>query len=127
MLIKLSNIYSIYKILQKYKTYPLPVLASYHITLMISQLKEQATFYDDKMADLLKQYAEVDENGYFVAGEVAGSIKLKSETLEEGQQAFQDLENLEIEINNSIDIQDLEKLEIPIEDMEILLPIIKTE
>lgn len=127
MLIKLSNIYSIHNILQKYKNEPLPVRASYNIALTIAQLEQQAKFYNEKMQQLLERYAETDENGFFVPGEVSGSIKLKSETLQEGQQAFTELETMEVELDSHISLYDLEKLNISIGDMEQLLPIIKSD
>lgn len=106
------------------KTKQLPIKVSYALARATKAVKEDVEFYTSKFQEIIKEYAEVDENGNFVYTEGNQFIKIIKGKEEECQKKIKELEELTTELSVSpLTIEDLGNIEIDPQTLEKLMPI----
>lgn len=107
------------------KNEKLPITVSYKLAKISKKIKEDLEFYTNKLQEILKEYAEFDENGQIIYID-NNFIKIKDGKIEECQEKINELENLIIEIDYSpLSIDDLGNIEMSADTLEKLLPILE--
>ena len=85
--------------------------AAFRVARLLRELEKEFTLFNEKRIDLIKEYAQKDENGEMKSDD-KGNVSLDEARLTEFYQCLEDLLNTDIEINaEKIDVNDLEEAE----------------
>lgn len=108
---KLRNIVESADIMRELSTKTLKGRAAFRVARLLRELEKEFTLFNEKRVDLIKEYAQKDENGEMKSDD-KGNVSLDEERLTEFYQSLEDLLNTDIEINaEKIDAADLEEAE----------------
>ncbi len=125
MTIKMYQILSFQTFYEAVKEKKLPSKIAYKISLMVTKINEHTRFYYERMNQVIEEYAERDENGDFIYIDET-SIKIKKENIHQCQMELNELQNLDVDLGETnLSINDLEGLDLTIEEMATLAPILQ--
>lgn len=102
----------------------LPLKGAYKLNKIKKAIEKESEFYSEKFQEIVKTYAQQDENGNVVFSDDGNQIMIKEGMIEECNQALQDLQDLEVEIETyGLTIEDLgEDIQCTPEELEALMP-----
>lgn len=108
---KLRNIVECADIMRELSTKTLKGRAAFKVARLLRELEKEFTLFNEKRMDLIKEYAQKDENGEMKSDE-NGNVTLDQDRLTEFYQNLEELLNAEVEINaDKIDSDDLNDIE----------------
>ena len=108
---KLRNIVECADIMRELSTKPLKGRVAFRVARLLRELEKEFTLFNEKRMDLIKEYAQKDENGEMKSDE-NGNVTLDQDRLSEFYQSLDDLLNADVEINaEKIDAEDLGDVE----------------
>ena len=109
------------------KAIKLPVATAYKFSTLFKALKEHSSFYQDELTKIIEEYALRDDDGKIISlGQ--DTVKLQEDKLDEAQKSFAELSELEVEVPDvKFSLEELEKLELTVSDLEILTYFIQNE
>ena len=108
---KLRNIVESADIMRELSTKTLKGRAAFKVARLLRELEKEFTLFNEKRMDLIKEYAQKDENGEMKSDE-NGNVTLDQDRLTEFYQNLEELLNAEVEINaDKIDSDDLNDIE----------------
>lgn len=114
---EVMNVMSLY---DKIKSAKIPVATAYKFSLLFKDLKQHSTFYQEELTKVVDEYAVRGEDGKIVSYGT-DSVKLQEDKLDEAQKRFAELVELEVEVPDiKFAIDELDKLELTVADLEIL-------
>ena len=114
---EVMNVMSLY---DNIKSAKIPVATAYKFSLLFKDLKQHSTFYQEELTKVVDEYAVRGEDGKIVSYGT-DSVKLQEDKLDEAQKRFAELVELEVEVPDiTFTIEELEKLELTVADLEIL-------
>lgn len=103
----LRNIVESADIMRDLSTKSLKGRAAFRVARLLRELEKEFTLFNEKRVDLIKEYAQKDENGEMKSDD-KGNVSLDEARLSEFYQNLETLLNTEVEINaEKIDIDDL--------------------
>lgn len=121
MTIILNEAVSINNILGKFTEQKLPIKLSYKIMKILSELEPELQFYQTKLQELIDSCAEKNTDGSIVYTDNNESIKLIPEKSQEFTTQYNELFNMEIEINDfNFTLDELENLELTPKELFVL-------
>lgn len=102
----------------------LPIKTTYKLTRLMRRVEEETHFYQTEFAKIVDEYA-LKENGELVYSDDMTSIKIIEGKEDECSAKIVELKNLEIDLSEfKFSIEEFEKLELSINDMYGILPLI---
>lgn len=108
---KLRNIVECADIMRELSTKSLKGRVAFRVARLLRELEKEFTLFNDKRMDLIKEYAQKDENGKMKSDD-NGNVTLDQDRLTEFYQSLEDLLNADVEINaEKIDAEDLGDVE----------------
>lgn len=122
----------LYEILNFADIYPeirdtkMPFKTTYKLTMLSKKIEENATFYREELQKLLKEYAELDENGEIKFND-NGDVNLKPETRDEFNEKWTELQNIEVEVDDKLrfDVDELDGIEFSLRSTQMIMPFIR--
>lgn len=104
---KLSNIVESADIMRELSNKTLKSRAAFKVARLLRELEKEFTLFNEKRMELIKEYAQKDENGE-IKSDDKGNVTLDNDRLTEFYQCLEELLNTEVEINaDKIDLADL--------------------
>ena len=89
---------------------------SYKIYKLCKFAEQEEGFYNQKMREIISEYAERDENGGFI--NINGQIKLVEATAQEAKQRVVDLETIDVEAPNiKFTLDELSEIKLSVMDI----------
>jgi len=108
----LRNIVESADIMRELSNKSLKGRAAFRVARLLRELEKEFTLFNEKRMDLIKEYAQKDENGEMKSDE-NGNVTLDQDKLNEFYQSLDELLNADVEINaEKIDSEDLGDIEI---------------
>lgn len=121
---KLYEVLSIQNFYNLVRDAKLPIKTTYKLTRLIRRVEEEIHFYQTEFAKIVDEYA-LKENGELVYSDDMTSIKIIEGKEDECGAKIVELKNLEIDLSEfKFSIEEFEKLELSINDMYGILPLI---
>lgn len=121
---KLYEVLSIQNFYNLVRDAKLPIKTTYKLTRLIRRVEEETHFYQTEFAKIVDEYA-LKENGELVYSDDMTSIKIIEGKEDECSAKIVELKNLEIDLSEfKFSIEEFEKLELSINDMYGILPLI---
>ena len=119
MQITLKTTQNIYTVFSKFTEQTLPLKLSYKIMKLLRALDEELNFYREQLQSLIKDCAELDENGQFKYIDNGESILIKEDKITEFHERNDELSNMEIELSDDFvfTLDELENLELTPKDL----------
>lgn len=112
------------QLLFKIKTKNFSIQTQYKFLKINKIVKEETDLFDEQMRYLICNYAERDENGNPILEN--NSIKIKQEYVEECFEKIKEINNMTIQFPDIyFSLDELEPLELTLEELELLEPMIK--
>lgn len=127
--IRIFELKGMFDTITQMSTIKLPILLSYKISKLMKEAEKDVEFYNKKLSEIIKAYAEVDEAGQIVYLD-KNSIKIQKGNEEECQKELIALDNLMVSLPTiKLTMTDLETLnshiELTLNETNALLPIIE--
>jgi len=108
----LRNIVESADIMRELSNKSLKGRAAFRVARLLRELEKEFTLFNEKRMDLIKEYAQKDENGEMKSDE-NGNVTLDQDRLNEFYQSLDELLNADVEINaEKIDSEDIGDIEI---------------
>lgn len=121
MTIKIQTALDLQGVLSILSNEKMPVKMAYQMYKILSSLEESATFYREKLSQIIDTYAEKDENNNYVTVDESKNIKVKEDKIKECQEKMTELNCLEVEIPDcKFKIEDFEGFELTFLEMKYL-------
>lgn len=106
----------------KIKSQKMSIKLAYKLSKIAKKCKEDEGFYQEKLRELLLQYAELDEQGNFIPVDDGKGIKMKPECQTACLAAIDELQNTESSlIFEPLTIDELQSLEVAPTDIESII------
>jgi 3-deoxy-D-manno-octulosonate 8-phosphate phosphatase KdsC-like HAD superfamily phosphatase len=104
----------------------LPLKTAYKFTRLIKRAEVELEFYNERFQEIVKEYAEKDENGQYKIIDNGQSIAIIPGKESECNAKLLELRNLEVVIDDiKFTIDELEKIDISIENLMCIMPLIE--
>lgn len=95
----------------------------YKLSNLAKAIDEKTLFYREKLQEVLKEYAELDEAGNFIPTENGNGIKIKIGTENDCMTKINELQSLEVELPDiKFDIEDFGDIELTMEIFSLVTP-----
>lgn len=126
MTILLNEANSLYTILSAFTEQKLPIKLSYKLMKILSSLEPELDFYRTQFQNLIQECAEKDDEGNFVyTDETHDNIKIIPSKTKEFTDQYQELFNMEIEIDDfNFTLDELDNLSLTPKELYTLNPYI---
>lgn len=116
---KIINIINSKEIFSPYFREKLSPSLSYKIYKFCKFAEQEEEFYNQKMGEIIEEYAERDENGSVV--NINGQIKLADETALEAKQKVADLRSIDVDVPNiKFALDELSEIKLSVADIAAL-------
>ena len=126
MKIKLQNLAEFSNIYSTLKNGKMPFKTAYKFNKIFTQIDTELTFYQQKFADIVREFGKQDENGNYIYTQDGSSIEIMEGRQLECQQKIAELQNIEADIPDVyFSIDELESFDLTIQEMNCLMPFIK--
>lgn len=127
MKINFSRISQIKASCERLKNIKMSIKTAYKLSKLSNLLDNEIAFYQEQYKKIIDLYAERDENGeYKFIDEAQQNIKIQSDKVKEASSAFEELQNLEVELPDIyFTLDEFEKIEITPEDISGIIDFIK--
>ena len=127
MKLKAKEIYNMYDAISALSKEKTAMPTAYYIAKNTKIIKEEASAIDEARQKLILEFAEKDENGEIISQE-SGMVKISDEKVALFSEELNKLFEVEIEVGMvKIPLSSLQSINIPINLVENLLPIIKDD
>ena len=80
----------------------LPLKVAYKLNKIKKAVEENGEFYINKFQEIVDSYAKKDADGQLVFSEDGGQIMIQDDKIEECNKALEELQQLTVEIDNSV-------------------------
>lgn len=116
---KLSESINFVPFYDKIKSQSMPVATAYKLAKVYKAAKEDESFYQEKLREILFQYGELDADGNLIPIEDGKGIKLKPDVQKDCIKAITELQEIESAcMFEPLDIAILDGIEITPSDLE---------
>ena len=120
-----ENLNGLIALIARIKTKSFSIETQYKFIKLAKIMEEELAIVNEQKYLLLDNYAEKDEKGMFIMLD-DGGVKIKEEYLEECSKKINELNSRQITIPDiSFSLDELEPLELTLEELFILEPLIK--
>ena len=123
---KLYEILAFRSLYEKIKDTSLPIKITYKLTKLFHRVQDELNFYQTEQYKILESIALKDNNGNYIYTEDGNGIKIEEGKEKECEEKMNELLNIDVIIDDiSFSLDELESLQLSIEDMNCLMPLIK--
>jgi ACT domain-containing protein len=123
---KLYEILAFRSLYEKIKDTSLPIKITYKLTKLFHRVQDELNFYQTEQYKILESIALKDDDGSYVYTEDGNGIKIKEGKEKECEEKMNELLNIDVIVDDiSFSLDELESLQLSIEDMNCLMPLIK--
>ena len=123
---KLPQVSSFIKICESLQDQPMNVKLAYKLAKIKTKLQDDEQFYTEKLQEIIKKYAQTDEDGNYVFTNDGSAIKIKDGQTQDCQDDINELDAIEVEMPNiTLTLDELDSLNLTINQMELLLNFIE--
>ena len=98
MKLKMQEIINFTIFYEAVKDSKLSVKTAYHLTKLTKAIESELSFYREKLQAIIKQYAQLDENGNAISTDDGAGVKLRPEAEADCYAAIYELQEIEIEL-----------------------------
>jgi hypothetical protein len=122
----LSNILSFPNFYNQIRPTSLPFKTAHKLAKLSKAVEEEIGFYREKMAELIEQYAQRDNDGNYVYINDGRDIAIVPERIQECQSKIHELETMEIELPNiTFSVEEFENTTLTVDELQPILPFIE--
>lgn len=112
----------------KIKDTSLPIKVAFTLNKIYKEMENDINFYNEKLGEIIQKYGQKDDSGNPVFSSDGTMIEIIPELREECLEKQKEINSLEIEVPDySINIDDLEKINLTVSELNPLMPFIKNE
>lgn len=112
----------------KIKDTSLPIKVAFTLNKIYKEMENDINFYNEKLGQIIHKYGQKDDSGNPVFSSDGTMIEIIPELREECLEKQKEINSLEIEVPDySINIDDLEKINLTVSELNPLMPFIKNE
>lgn len=123
---KLYEILAFRSLYEKIKDTSLPIKITYKLTKLFHRVQDELNFYQTEQYKILESIALKDDDGSYVYTEDGNGIKIEEGKEKECEEKMNELLNIDVIVDDiSFSLDELESLQLSIEDMNCLMPLIK--
>lgn len=123
---KLYEILAFRSLYEKIKDTSLPIKITYKLTKLFHRVQDELNFYQTEQYKILESIALKDNNGNYIYTEDGNGIKIEEGKEKECEEKMNELLNIDVIVDDiSFSLDELESLQLSIEDMNCLMPLIK--
>lgn len=120
-----GNIFALNALLNKIKGLHFSVQTQYKFLKILKAVQSEIEIFDQQRQSLIKDYAELDENGNIIQSE-NGGIKIKEDKFEECSEKIREINSIQIQFPDIyFSLDELEPLGLTLEELSLLDPFIK--
>ena len=98
MKLKMQEITNFTIFYEAVKDSKLPIKTAYKLTKLTKAIESELSFYREKLQAIIKQYAQLDENGNAIPTDDGSGVKLRPETEADCYAAIYELQDIEVEL-----------------------------
>lgn len=126
---KMSELFQLTQLKTKIENTKMSIKTTYKFTRLFKEAEEHINFFNNTLADLIKEYGQKDEEGNFVLTENQNGVKIREDKYDECMKKVQELNELDPELTYipSFTLEELDNLELSIEELNTLMPFIEEE
>lgn len=118
MKIKFYNLLQLSNLYPKFKDNELTFSTSYKLVKLFKSFEQELNFYNEKLQEVIKKYAQYDENGQIKLTEDKANILIQSDKVKECQDKINELNNLSIEISDiKFTLEELKEVKLSVSDI----------
>lgn len=123
---KLYEILAFRSLYEKIKDTSLPIKITYKLTKLFHRVQDELNFYQTEQYKILESIALKDNDGNYIYTEDGNGIKIEEGKEKECEEKMNELLNIDVIVDDiSFSLDELESLQLSIEDMNCLMPLIK--
>lgn len=112
----------------KIKDTSLPIKVAFTLNKIYKEMENDVNFYNEKLGEIIQKYGQKDDSGNPIFSSDGTMIEIVPELREECLEKQKEINSLEIEVPDySINIDDLEKINLTVSELNPLMPFIKNE
>ena len=112
----------------KIKDTSLPIKVAFTLNKIYKEMENDINFYNEKLGEIIQKYGQKDDSGNPVFSSDGTMIEIIPELREECLEKQKEINSLVIEVPDySINIDDLEKINLTVSELNPLIPFIKNE
>ena len=121
--VKLSDVVNAIEGLNTIMSQEIKGSIAFRVSRLRREINKELETFDEQRSKLIEKYALRDENGQYVTMDDGNSIKLNPDTIKECDEEFNNLLNLEVEINaDKLKMSDADAFNISPKQMNFLIP-----
>lgn len=126
---KIIEIRNCLELRQKIKDSVVPVKVAYKFSRFFNALDKENQFFTEQLNNLIQAYGEKDDKGNFVLTDDKQNVLINKDKYEECIEKVQELNDLDVEVEYipEFTLDELEKLGLSIQQINLLMPYIKME
>ena len=110
----------------KIKSVEMPIKTAYKMNRILKKVEGEIDFYQLQFNNILNKYAKKNEKGEFILTSDGQGVEIEQEKIEECQNDFLALSQLEVEIDKfSFSLEELESINLTIADINGLMSFIE--
>ena len=120
-----GRLYMLNALIEKVKGLNFSIQTQYKFFKINKVVQNELDIYEQQRADLVKKYAEYDENGKLIVSE-DGGVKIKKECIDECVEKINELNVIQCQFPDIyFSLDELEPLNLTMTELEVLEPFIK--
>ena len=126
MKIKMQEVLQLKDFFDKIKSVEMPIKTAYKMNRILKKVEGEIDFYQLQFNNILNKYAKKNEKGEFILTSDGQGVEIEQEKIEECQNDFLALSQLEVEIDKfSFSLEELESINLTIADINGLMSFIE--
>lgn len=105
------------------KSQKLPIKTAYKMAQLSRAIETELTFYHEKVAGILQEYAVLNEHGQPISSEDGRGVKVRSGSEAQCMTAMQELYDIDVTLPDIFfNLSEFDNVELTVEEMGALLP-----
>lgn len=121
---KLTSVLPFADVYNAIKDQKMSIRAAYKFSKLIVRTEQETEFYRTKLQEIVDTYIEKDEDGRPILVDDGNAMKIIAGKEADCGKAMQELQELEIDLEPTLHMDDLDGIELTPAQMQVLLPFV---